>query len=226
MDFAFLCSALEEVGLHSRGAFHPQEKDAVPLLADGAVVQTLVLVGAVGGSLWRAFAEAPEYRDGRAHPLDRWSLRVISQLARAQGAQAVFPFGGPPHHPFLRWARRAEGLSPAPLGLLIHPRHGLWHSYRGALLFQEKLQLPEAVQEESPCLSCSGQPCLSACPVGAFDGRVYDVDACASHLRGDVEEACANAGCLARMACPVAADDRYPEAQRRFHISAFLKSRT
>lgn len=224
MDIECVHSALEAVGLRSRGAFHPVQEDGVPLLADCGVVRTVVLAGAVGGSLWPTFSQSPEYLDGRRDPLDRWSFRVISKIAEALGAQAVFPFGGPPHHPFLRWARRAESLAPSPLGLLIHPRHGLWHSYRGALLFREALQLPAEAEEESPCLSCSEQPCLSACPVGAFNGTTYDVEACTAYLKANFD-ACAQAGCFARSACPVPVSTDYPEAQRRFHLRAFLNSR-
>ena len=215
---------LEDVGLRSRGAFHPEGEDAVPALADGRPTRTVVLVGVLGDSLWPAFSNSPEYRDGAEDPLDRWSARVVAQVAEALGGGAAFPFGGAPHHPFLRWARRAEVLWPSPLGLLIHPSYGLWHSYRGALLLAEKLQLPAEDEALSPCLSCADRPCLSACPVDAFDGSRYDVDACAAHLRVALDP-CATAGCLARAACPVGAASRYPEAQARFHISAFLRSR-
>ena len=33
-------------------------------------------------------------------------------------------------------------MSVSPLGILIHPDWGLWHSYRGALAFRERLDLP------------------------------------------------------------------------------------
>lgn len=224
MEHALVLSTLEALGLRSRGAFHPEAEDEVPPLADGRRARTVVLVGALGDSLWPGFSGSPEYLDGGGDPLDRWSARVIAQAAETLGGGAAFPFGGPPHHPFLRWARRAEALWPSPLGLLIHPRHGLWHSYRGALLLPEKLQLPAEDDATSPCLTCVDQPCLSACPVGAFDGSRYHVDACAAHLRVALDP-CASAGCLARAACPIGAASRYPEAQARFHISAFLRSR-
>src|SRR4030095_137820 len=41
-----------------------------------------------------------------------------------------------------RWAMRAEAVAPSPLGILIHPDYGLWHAYRGALAFAERLALP------------------------------------------------------------------------------------
>ena len=39
---------------------------------------------------------------------------------------------------------RAEAVAPSPLGILIHPDYGLWHAYRGALAFAERLALPRA----------------------------------------------------------------------------------
>src|SRR5262249_42217658 len=75
---------------------------------------------------------------GGADPLDRWSRRVVGGLAAELGAAALYPFGGPPWLPFQRWAKKAEPLHSSPLSVLIHPDWGLWHSYRGALVFAER----------------------------------------------------------------------------------------
>lgn len=198
----------------------------MPRLPDGRVADTLVLVGPVGGSFWPSFARSPEFGDGRPHPLDRWSQRVISAVAEDCGARALFPFETPPL-PFLRWAQKAEpSLAPSPLGLLIHPRHGLWHSYRGALCFAERLDLPEPLSEPSPCESCLERPCLSACPVSAFDGTRYDMEGCVSHLATPAGDSCFAVSCQARRACPVGAEHRYGPEQARFHMGAFFRART
>jgi GMP synthase (glutamine-hydrolysing) len=111
-------------------------------------------------------------------------------VARGFDAVALYPFGGPPYLPFQQWAMRAEGLQPSPLGALIHPDYGLWHAYRGALGFGERLALSPVSPRPRPCDDCADKPCLSTCPVGAFDGRGYDVPACAAHLDGPAGAAC------------------------------------
>jgi hypothetical protein len=218
-------AALRERGLEPRGAFHPAWEDRAPALPGGRPAATLVLAGNVGASLWSRFQ-----RDARPEPdpLDRWSARVLGEVAARFDAAVVLPSDGPPRPPFLRWAQRAEPVHPSPLGLLIHPDHGLWHAYRGALIFAERLALPPRDERPSPCASCADRPCLRGCPVGAFTGSRFDDAACASHLDSDSGsgEACFRAGCLARAACPVGRAHRYPPEQARFHLGAFLRGRT
>lgn len=213
--------SLRDAGLTPRGAFHPADGDRVPLFAVDTPVRTVVLAGSAGPQMWRAFDAE---RAGRRLSLDEWCTRILADIAARLGARAIFPFERP-YLPFQRWATRAEACHASPLGLLIHPDYGLWHSYRGALLFAAAIELPPRDLRASPCASCADRPCLKACPVGAFDGTAYDVPACARHLAHVPEPACMDIGCLARHACPVGRDYRYVPAQARFHMQAFLKSR-
>jgi ferredoxin len=211
--------AVRARGLAPRGAFHPAAEDDVPLLADGRPAATVVLAGQIGDSLWERFTA--ERRD-ELEPLDGWSERALADVAARFGAAVLLPSQGPPRLPFQRWAQRAEPVHRSPLGLLIHPEYGLWHAYRGALAFAERLELPPGAPRPSPCESCAGRPCLRACPVDAFRAAGFDPAACTAHLgsgRGDV---CFAAGCLARAACPIGRL-RYPPEQARFHLVAFLR---
>ena len=174
---------------------------------------------------WDAFAAAPEVGDGRDDPLDRFSRRVVDRLAQEFGAVALYPFGGPPDWPFQQWAQRAEPVNPSPVGLLIHPDYGLWHSYRGALGFFEAMELPPFEPRPSPCLACSGKPCLSACPVGAFGASGYDVPACADWLRQPFGADCMERGCRARRACPAGREHAHEPSQASFALRAFLRAR-
>ena len=217
--------AVSTVSLCLRGGFHPAEDDGVPPLADGRLPATVVLIGNLGASLWPAFSSSGEAADGAPHPLNRWTQRIIGGIARAVGAEPLFPFGGPPYLPFQRWAMRAEAVAPSPLGILIHPDYGLWHAYRGALAFADRLALPPRAERSRPCDSCPDRPCLSACPVGAFSGRGYDVPACVGHIGSPAGGACMGGGCLARRACPVGPAHGYGADQARFHMAAFLAAR-
>ena len=222
MTLAELNEAAKSAGLAFRGGLLLSAEERVGPLASA---RSVALFGCVGARQWPAFAASPEAADGRPHPLDRWSRRVLSALGRRFDAVPLFPFEGPPYWPFQRWAQRAEPLSASPLGLFIHPRYGLSHSYRGALAFAEPLELEAREEAANPCDACAGRPCLTACPVGAFSGRGYDVDACAAWLKG-AGQACLTGGCLARRACPVGPEFAQDAEQAGFHMRAFLAARS
>jgi hypothetical protein len=213
------------LGLAFRGAFYPGLEDRVPAFADGAPTLTVVLLGWTGSVQWPVFVASPEANDGLPDPLNRWSKRVIDKIATELDGIAFYPFDGPPWLDFQRWALKAEPVHRSPLGLLIHPEWGLWHSYRGAIGLRERFDLPPRASVASPCDSCHERPCLSACPVSAFAAdHPYDYAACRSYLMEGTAD-CLNQACAARRACPVAPHMRYIEPQAAFHIRAFLGNR-
>ena len=217
-------AAIAPHGLAARGGFRPGPEDGVPALTDGASPACVVMIGNVGPAMWRAFEGAGPH--ARAEPLNAWSAAVISGIAVELGATPLFPFTGPPYLPFQRWAQRAEAVHPSPLGVLIHPEYGLWHAYRGALAFAQAIDFGPRDRRPSPCETCADKPCLDACPVEAFDGEAYDVDACIAHVSASSGQECAAHDCLARRACPVGHSYRYGPAQMRFHMQAFIDAHT
>ena len=221
MKIETVLSAVERVRLVPRGALLLADEERGGALAE---VRTIVLVGVAGRSGWDAFAESEEFCDGARDPLDRWSRRIIDGLAHELGAVALYPFGGPPYLPFQQWAQRAEPVHPSPIGVLIHPRYGLWHSYRGALAFAATFDVSPLEAAPSPCNSCAEKFCLSACPVGAFSACGYDVPACVGHLRSPEGAECVAGGCLARRACPIGAGYAHGPEQAAFAMQAFLRA--
>jgi hypothetical protein len=225
MQLSNLTTLLSAAGLSLRGGFHPAATDELPALKDGAASATIFLVGNVGRQMWPIFSQSAEAHDGAPHPLDRWTRRIVDGIAEIVGATPLYPFGGPPYWPFQRWAQRAEAVFPSPLGILIHPEHGLWHAYRAALLFAETIELPPRADARSPCESCTDKPCLSACPVHAFSAGGFDDAACTGHITRAAGRSCMDGGCLARNACPVAPALRYGPPQLQFHMAAFRRAR-
>jgi hypothetical protein len=211
------------LGLAVRGACHvgPDEFDHPEL--SGGQLSTLLLLGFTGSVQWPEFASSPEAADGLPHPLDRWSRRNIGRLAAEFNARAAYP-RDVPILPFQQLARRCETVFPSPIGLLIHTRWGLWHAYRGALIFPERLALSEAGGSASPCSGCEAKPCLSSCPVGAFDSGSYNLEVCVQHVSSEKGADCRELGCRARRACPIGDQFRYLAEQAQFHMRAFLRA--
>lgn len=195
------------------GGFRPGAEDDAP-----AGCETLLMLGPREPGFWDHVTAEPEFADGAPDPLDRWSRRVIGRLACDLGAKAVFPFGGPPYRPFIRWAERTGRARVSPVTLLVHDTAGLMVSYRGALALRDRLALP--VPPPAPCGPCP-QPCVTACPVGALDASGYDVEACHAFLETEGGQDCLARGCRVRRACPVSETyGRRPE-QSAFHMRSF-----
>ena len=181
---------------------------------------TLFLIGPDGARFWDIFLQSTEAQDGSGDPVDRFSSRILTRLAAKTGSEALFPFGGPPFQPFVRWALASGRCFQSPVQLLVHAELGLFTSFRGALRFGGHLSLPAPAQ--NPCDTCTTKPCLSACPAAALTSKNYNVAACHNFLDSEGGKSCMARGCAVRRACPIGQAKR-PEAQSAFHMSYFHK---
>lgn len=214
--------ALAEHGLIPRGGFSFADGETAPQGPSGRPARGAMLVGHGGGTAWPHFAAWLETRaEPPAEPLDTWSREVIGAIAQRFSARAVFPFDKP-WLPFQQWAMRAEGLRPSPLGILMHPKFGLWHAYRGALLFDVEISIQAPGTPIHLCDVCDGKDCMNSCPAGAVSAADFDVEACGDWLRSDAGKPCRFGGCVARAACPHDAY-RYGDAQAGFHMAARMR---
>jgi epoxyqueuosine reductase len=207
-----LGAALEAQRLELLGGFHAEPDE--PGLPAGT--RTLLLIGPAEPGFWTHLKGQPEW--GGPDPVDQWSRRVIGRIACDLGAKALFPFGGPPYHPFYTWVLRSGQVWDSPVKLLVHSRQGLMVSFRGALALKDRVALPPPAAK--PCEACA-RPCLTACPAGALTGAGYDVPACHGFLDTAAGAECLGGGCLVRRACPVSVTyARLPE-QSAYHMSRF-----
>lgn len=208
-----------EMGLVVLGGFHPDPGYEAETVPEGT--GTILMLAPDEPDFWEIFVHGTEYADGEPDPLNRWSERVLGQLADLFGGTALYPFGGPPWAPFLSFAEAARNLHASPVGLAVHPDAGLWVSFRGALALPMRVDLPE--ERPSPCDTCAGQPCRTACPVDALTAHGYDVPACQAYVLSPEGEHCRTRGCAVRRACPVSQRWGRLDAQAAFHMEAFLR---
>ncbi len=199
-------------GLDVYGAFHPDKNDF-------SQAASIILLGP-SAQFWTVFTASNIFQDKQSDPIDRWSIQVISNIAIELGARPIFPFNGPPYAPFLQWARASGRAWNSPVGMLVHELTGLMVSYRGALAFDTRLDLPVQTYE-NPCDSCDTKPCLTACPVNALAPDGYDVPACHAYLDTKAGNNCLTKGCIVRRACPASVGAHRLAEQLALHMRAF-----
>ena len=191
----------------------------------GIVIQRgtrVVLVGAAGKVLWK---HTREKSWGGKHPIDRYSVAVVQELASVcwgiRDVEVLYP--GTKVIPLQQLCRLAGWSHSSPLGLDIHPHFGTWFACRAAFLVQAHLQLTPVEVRSPPCEDCLDQPCQSACPAGAVhQGTAFSLDTCAGY-RLQSKSPCVYQ-CFARFACPVGAEWRYTEEQLKYHGERSLVS--
>jgi ferredoxin len=219
-----ITAALGANGLILRGGFVFPDNEHTPHGPSGAPAKSVLLVGQAGAAPWPYFLHWRERQPQPiTNPLDSWSRQVIGNVAEAFGARAVSP-SDKPYLPFQQWAMRAEGLKPSPLGILMHPQYGLWHAYRGALLFEDEIALPRHAEAIHLCDACVEKPCLKSCPVDAYSTECFAYQSCLAHVRGANGGPCRDGGCLDRNACPYGTAYRYPPDIQAFHMASFARA--
>ena len=194
------------------GALYPKADDQID-----PRIKTLMLLGPDEPGFWNIFTSSTEWVDGETDPMDKWSYRIISKIARETDATPYFPFGSK-RHPFYQWAIRTGSAWASPVSLLVHKDVGLMVSYRGALGFQIKLDVPTPT--ENPCKICD-QPCVQACPISALSIKGYDVKKCKQFLTTEENTYRLSQGCSVRTSCPLSKTLKRHPKQSVYHMSVF-----
>ena len=244
-DLLALRDGLESAGLNMLSVFDASYvREQLPDQFIPANCNSVLLLGNAGPSMWQALPEDCLTQDD---PVDDFAVAVIQRLLSRQLAeeswQVLFPQSTVGSSLQLqKFGELAGWHFASPLGIGIHRRFGLWFAYRALVALQVEVAVHtgshvsvaggaedgEAVSENkyhesSPCLSCDGTPCISACPAQALSvGRSPDLSACISH-RSHPGSGCAST-CVARLACPIATHWQYPPSQIAYYYDRSLAS--
>ncbi|MCP4961484.1 MAG: hypothetical protein GY925_19740 [Actinomycetia bacterium] len=177
--------------------------------------RSAVLLGNAGTNLWPAIEKSGI---SGQDPIDDHSRAVAFEYAdRWLGdADPLLLYPTDRYRPQLQlWSQAARWYHRSPLGMGIHPEFGLWQACRALLLVDVDLPLRREPPSVPPCVDCVS-PCVGACPAGVLSvGDWPDMFGCLRYRVADISR-CADR-CVARLACPVAAEHRYPLAQIQHH---------
>lgn len=171
-----MSSLVRETGLVVSGIAPLNETDGF-----GDHLRSVALLSSCPNTFWPIFKQSQEMKHGKPDPIDQWSRKLVQVIANESDGLAVFPFEGPPYHPFSAWAQRTGVAWQSPSRLLVHAVYGLWISFRGAIALKDPPDAPP-MNSISPCEACS-RPCLEACLVGALSEASHDYGSCLSHVQ-------------------------------------------
>jgi len=209
-----LFAPLDIAGLNLHAVFEPASlPEALRARLSTTQGRQLILIGNVGPAFWRALNRS---RPSGANPIDDFSTRTVHDwlqpLMRAPMIDWIYPGEMPINLQAL--GELAGWHHPSLLKLGIHPDWGSWFAYRALVLAETDLPLtPIAAPAPSPCARCADTPCVSACPARAIAPDGLTMEACLSYRLSE-SSACVDT-CLARLACPLGSDARYPVEQIR-----------
>lgn len=213
---------LDAAGLNLQAVFN---LDGLPpeiyeQLAAGPEWRQLILVGHGGRAMWDAvkasgIASADPIDDFTVRTIEQWFVReypeqryqIVYPGSRSVGLQALGKLTGWHHD------------SPFMVG--VNEQWGSWYAYRAAVLADTHFRPTPAVAGVSPCVTCRMQPCISACPAGALAGGEFSLEKCIAWRR-QPDSSC-RTSCLARLACPVASEHRYPGEQIRHSYAISMR---
>lgn len=182
----------------------------------------LIMIGHGGSLMWRRLNEAGL---AGADPVDEYSVRfarcLVADHLDACDSHILYPGNLPV--PLQQLGRIAGWHHDSPLGLGVNTEYGPWFGYRVLLLVQAEIPVSVESAGPSPCESCAGKPCITACPVDALSPvAMPDVAVCVDH-RMRSGSGCA-ATCLARHACPAGSTHRYDAQQTGYFYGRSLES--
>lgn len=183
----------------------------------------LILIAHAGQQLWQSLNESAVDINDEAHPIDTYTVdfvqRFLTSAHPTANYEIVYP--GADTVSLQELGKLAGWHHDSPFMVGINAHFGSWFAYRALVLANTNLPVTQRNVSQSPCVTCVGTPCISACPPRALDDGKFNLDKCLAY-RQQTNSQCENT-CLARRACPVGSEHSYTDAQMQYHYGRSMK---
>jgi epoxyqueuosine reductase len=242
-DNSFIAAPLIDTGINLSAVFnlsdlphalYTQVEAAAKKLPNSKQV---MLFAHAGNRLWRKlqssdFGFASVHNSARPidntrHPIDGYSIEKVTEHLKqyypSLNFQILYPSAQDFNQPIglQQFGELAGWHHNSPLKVGINQTWGTWFAYRVLLVCDGQFKPTEKLQSKSPCVSCSDKPCISECPAKALSQTAFDLNRC-SQYRASEQSQCRDR-CVARLACPVSIEHRYPIEQIQYHYGRTMQ---
>ncbi|MDH5433957.1 MAG: hypothetical protein OEY19_08420 [Gammaproteobacteria bacterium] len=207
-----------------------------PAIDTKAEYSQLIVLGHGGKDLWH---HINQQEPAIKNPIDTYSLKLVeeyfSSLTTNINQQIIYP--GKFILDLQVLGKMIGWHFDSPLKIGINPKWGTWFAYRVVMLanttfeptltkddLQENLDNKDSsnhLNDNSPCLSCSTEECISNCPAQVVSREQYDLKGCLN-FRKQTESPC-KSRCIARMNCPAGKSHQYSLEQIQYHYGLSKK---
>jgi epoxyqueuosine reductase QueG len=227
---------LESKGLNILRGFVPQHREFEHILKN---CRSVVVIANGGSHLFECFVEElkqnPHYLSSSDHPFDDFIERTVKDIPLQETniletyqkeMWVMCSQQSSTHINFMSLAKRSGIGMKSHLGILVHPKYGLWIGLRAALFSTQTLKEIGIVEtsvspSKNPCTDCS-KPCIQACHYQAINEFGWDMKTCAKgHLLDDKCTIDPNSSCFsscdARRACPIGLEFQHSDLQHNYH---------
>ena len=199
----------------------------------------LILIGHGGSLLWQKVKSCQESTIERKsgasafkspHPIDDFSrLHVENFFAKRFSStdfEIIFPTSNQTLVNLQALGKFVGWHNTSPFAVGINQQWGSWFAYRAVVIVKSHylscFPTAETDHSESPCLSCQSRDCVQTCPANALSGDKLDLNRCIAY-RKQPDSKCKDR-CIARMACPVAAQHQYSLEQIQYHYGRSMET--
>ena len=176
----------------------------------------LILFGHGGRRLWDSVSSFVDDAES-ADPIDTYTIKIVQDYFTDQHPEHRYQFvyPGSTSVPLQQLGALVGWHHDSPFKVGVNSTWGSWFAYRALLLVDSEFKPSKKVAFKSPCEDCEAQPCIQACPASAMSEGELNLQRCVDYRK--TSDSLCRAQCLARLACPVATEHRYSDAQMSYH---------